>query len=343
MSRNHFRPILTTAATLVFALPLMGQATERVSLAGGRAVEVTVTRRGPDGARLELARGPIGGRETLRIIYPGDDIVYRESRPGTHRDRWSSEFRIREDGTFGGDDHDRRRSESGRRVRVTSMGSGTEASADLDIAVPAGTELSLFLAAGEITARNVDGKLLLDTHGADVTASGMKGDLDIDTGSGDVRVDGMTGPLRVDVGSGDVTLSAVRGATLDIDTGSGEIRETGVASDVLRIDTGSGDVLLDGLIAQDVNVDVGSGDIELGWTTDPGDLTIDSGSGDVTLTLPLNAGASADIESSSGDIDSAFEIQTTRIQRDALRGSFGDGHGRIAVETGSGDVRLVKR
>lgn len=361
MSRNHFRPFLTTAVALFTALPLHGQAAERVSLSGGRtaiwniagkvtigpgsgrSVEVTVTRRGPDAAGLELARGPIGGRETLRIIYPGDDIVYRDRDPGTHHDRWRTEFRVREDGTFGGDNYDRRRGESGRRVRVTSSGSGTEASADLDIQVPAGQEFSLFLAAGEITARNVDGKILLDTHGADVTATAMKGDLDIDTGSGDVRVDGMVGPLRVDVGSGDVTLSGVSGANLEIDTGSGEVRGTGVASAVLRIDTGSGDVLLDGLTAQDVNVDVGSGNVELGWTTDPGDLTIDSGSGDITLTLPGNSGAIVDFESSSGDIDSAFEISTTRIQRDALRGTFGNGLGRIAVESGSGDVRIVKR
>jgi lia operon protein LiaG len=361
VSRNYFHPIVLSALAAVAAPALLIAQTERVSLAGGRAaiwniagmvnltpgsgraVEVTVTKRGPDAGRLEVARGPIGGRETLRIIYPGDDIVYRDRDREMHGDRWRTEFRVREDGTFGGDNHDRRRGESGRRVRVTSSGSGTEASADLEITVPAGTELSIFLAVGEITARNVDGKILLDTHGANVSATGMKGDLDIDTGSGDVRVDGMTGPLRVDVGSGDVTLSSVSGASLDIDTGSGEVRGTGVASGVLRIDTGSGDVELDGLTAQDVNVDVGSGNVELGWTTDPGDLTVDSGSGDVVLTIPANSGATVDFESSSGDVDSDFPIQTTRVQRDALRGTFGDGKGRLAVESGSGSLKLVRR
>ena len=72
-------------------------------------------------------------------------------------------------------------------------------------------------------------------------------------------------------------------------------------------------------------------------------MEIGSGSGEITLTLPHASGAIVDLKSSSGDITSDFEITTTRIERDTLRGTFGDGKGRIAVETGSGDVRLVKR
>lgn len=359
MSRNSLQALVLTIATLATAsTPLIGQTAERVSLSGtrvaiwniagkvnlspasGRSVEVAVTRRGADAAKLELAKGPLGGRETLRIIYPDDDIIYADRMSG--RGRWSTELDVREDGTFGGDDHHGRGRE-GRRMRVRGAGSGTEASADLDIQVPAGQELDIYLAAGTITARNINGKILLDTHGADVTASAMQGDLLIDTGSGDVRVDGMDGPLDIDVGSGDVTLSGVKGRDLKIDTGSGDVQGTAVSSVVVKVDAGSGNVELDGLVSQDVNVDVGSGDVELGWSSDPGDVTIDSGSGEVTLTLPINSGATIDLESSSGSIDSAFEVTTNRIERDTLRGTFGDGRGRIAVETGSGDVRLIKR
>lgn len=358
MSRNSLQTLVLTIATLATAsTPLIGQTAERVSLSGtrvaiwniagkvnlspasGRSVEVAVTRRGRDAAKLEFAKGPIGGRETLRVIFPGDEIIFPDRQPG--RGRWSTEFRVRDDGTFGGDNDDRRG--AGRRVRVRGSGDGTEASADLDIQVPVGQDLNVYLAAGTITARNVNGTLLLDTHGADVTATTMQGSLHIDTGSGDVRVEGMDGALSVDIGSGDVTLSDVTGDELDIDTGSGDVTGRSIASGRVSVDAGSGNVELDGLVSQDVNVDVGSGDVELGWSSDPGDVTIDSGSGEVTLTLPINSGATIDLESSSGSIDSAFEVTTNRIERDTLRGTFGDGRGRIAVETGSGDVRLIKR
>ena len=362
MSRKSLQALnLTTITALAAATALPAQTPERVSLTGsrvaiwdiagqvtlaptsGRSVIVAVTRRGPDAARLEIAHGPIGGRETLRVIFPGDEIIYSDRDQVTGR--WSTEFRVNDNGTFSDDnDHGDRRSRSGgRRMRVRGNGNGTEASADLDIQVPAGQEINVYLAAGTITARNLNGKILLDTHGADVSATAMKGVLDIDTGSGDVRVDGMDGPLNVDVGSGDVTLSAVKGTTFEIDAGSGDVRGAAIASDVLRVDTGSGNVELDGIVSQDVQVDVGSGDVELAWAADPGEVGIDSGSGEITLTFPSASGATVDLESSSGDISSDFEITTTRIERDTLRGTFGDGKGRIAVETGSGDVRLVKR
>ncbi len=355
MSRIALPALILTA----FAAPVLAQTPERFTLTGprvaiwniagkvslqpasGRAVTVAVTRRGSDASELEIARGEIGGRETLRVIYPGDAIVYDM---GENRgNRWRTELRVRDDGTFGGDNWDRGRRSSGREVRVSGSGSGTEASADLEINVPVGQEIVVYLAVGEITARNLDGKIVLDTHGAPVTASGMKGELIIDTGSGDVDVNGMTGNLLVDVGSGDVTLASIRGGTLDIDTGSGEVQGTAVASDALNVDTGSGGVELEGLSAQRVSIDVGSGDIELGFTTDPGDISIDSGSGSVRLLLPAASGATLEIETSSGDIESAFQITTTRIARDAVRGSFGDGRGRIAIETGSGDVNLIRR
>lgn len=366
MSRKRISPIaLSLFVLLSIASRLAAQTPEQVTLSGtrvgiwniagnislragsGRAVEVSVTRRGLDGVKLTLARGTLGGRETLRVIYPGDQIVARMVGPDRPRmqtgGNWRTELTVRDDGTFGDDGYRRRGNRDGRRVRVSTSGSGTEAYADLDVQVPAGQELSIYLAVGQITARNVNGRILFDTHGADVTATAMKGDLSIDAGSGDVEVRGMEGPLTIDVGSGDLTLSDVKGPTLDLDTGSGDVRGTGMAADMLKVDTGSGDVALDGLIAQDARIEVGSGDVSLSWTTDPGDVDIDSGSGDVTLTLPANAGGTVDLESSSGDIESAFDITTTRIERDALRGTFGDAKGRIAVETGSGNVRLVKR
>jgi lia operon protein LiaG len=359
VSRNFFRTSLFAALALVATSPLHAQA-ERVSVTGtkvgiwniigkvtvtpaasGRAVNVNITRRGRDASKLTIEKGAIGGRETIRIIYPGDRITDISTDQYTG---WRTELRIRDDGTFGDGWGEGRNGNSGRRVIVGDRGgNGTEAAADLEVEVPNGQEIAIFLVAGEITARNVNGKILLDTHRADVSATAMKGDLDIDTGSGDVEVDGMEGPLMVDVGSGDVTLRNVKGSDLDIDTGSGEVSGTAIASDVLKIDTGSGGIDLAGLTAQQVAVDVGSGDVELTWTTDPGDVEIDSGSGSVTLNLPAASGATLEIETSSGDIESQFEIRTNRIERDSLRGTFGDGKGRIAIDTGSGDVELVKR
>ncbi|HEU4570303.1 MAG TPA: DUF4097 family beta strand repeat-containing protein [Gemmatimonadales bacterium] len=309
--------------------------TVRVERAAGSAVTVAVTRQGRDAARLELAHGRIGGRETLRVIYPEDRIVYPHGTNG----RWRTEVDIREDGTFG---DGRSRGSDRRRVQLVGSGDGMEASADLVIGVPRGQKVAIYLVWGGITASNVDGTVRLDTWGAPVRASAMAGDLDIDTGSGDVDVTGMNGALAVDVGSGDVTLHDVRGPGLEIDTGSGDVEGSGITADRLAVDAGSGNVDLAQVTTGDLKVDTGSGDVRVAYSADPGDADIDTGSGAVTLTLPDGSGATVDLETSSGDIESAFSISTRRVERDALHGSFGDGRGQITVSTGSGDIGLVK-
>ncbi|HEX5632239.1 MAG TPA: DUF4097 family beta strand repeat-containing protein, partial [Gemmatimonadales bacterium] len=81
----------------------------------------------------------------------------------------------------------------------------------------------------------------------------------------------------------------------------------------------------------------------LDLTTDPGDVSIETGSGDVELRLPASVGAEVELETGSGDIHTDFPLQVTRAGEDALEGRLGDGRGRLEIETGSGDVSLLKR
>ena len=116
MSRNFIRTSLFAFVALAATSSLHAQA-ERLSVTGakvgiwniigkvtvtpaasGRAVNVNVTRRGRDASKLTIEKGPIGGRETIRIIYPGDRITDISTDQYTG---WRTELRIRDDGTFG--------------------------------------------------------------------------------------------------------------------------------------------------------------------------------------------------------------------------------------------------
>jgi lia operon protein LiaG len=48
------------------------------------------------------------------------------------------------------------------------------------------------------------------------------------------------------------------------------------------------------------------------------------------------------MDTASGDIDTDFPLAVTRTARDHLQGTVGDGKGKISVETGSGEIRLLK-
>lgn len=307
----------------------------RVEAGSGTEVEVEVTRRGSDASRLQVESGPIRDRETLRVIYPEDRIVYRapDMRSGSD---FRTSLRVNEDGTFdGGWDGFR-----GRRVEIRSGGSGLEASADLRIRVPRGKSLDLNLAVGEATVSNVEGDIRIDVQAASVTTQGTRGKLDLDTGSGEVRVTDARGEIALDTGSGSVTLESVAGPRLELDSGSGRITARGVEVEELRLDTGSGRVSLRDVKTRELALDSGSGSVEIDLSSDVDRMEVDAGSGSITIGVPPSLGAEVLIETGSGGIDVDVPITMTRSGRRSLEGRLGDGRGRMAIETGSGGVRI---
>jgi hypothetical protein len=307
----------------------------RVESGSGSDVAVQVTRGGADAARLDVQSGPLRGRETLRIIYPEDLISLPDWGRG-----WNTTLRVRDDGTFGDGGSWRR---EGREVRITGRGRGLEAHADLRVSVPVGKRVALHLGVGKAFVSNVDGVILVQVASADVSAERTRGTLRIDTGSGNVDVRDASGEVSLESGSGDITATNLRGGRIRLDTGSGNITLTGAEATDLHIDTGSGDVTVTGAKGADLSFDTGSGNVNVALTATFQSLTIESGSGDVTLTVPPTIGAEAELDTGSGEIDlGGLTIQVRRLQEDHITGTIGDGRGRLSIETGSGNVRLVK-
>jgi lia operon protein LiaG len=348
------RLIRRAAASVFLLLPgiLAAQGVERYELTGdrvaiynlagnavveagtGSAVVVEVRRQGRDAARLDIQQGPIGPAQTLRVVYPDGDVVFAP-------ERWSgrTEIRVRPDGTFG-DGGDRR--ESGRRVRVSSDGSGTEASADLRILVPSGSEVSVYLAVGPLSATGVTGDLRLDGSSGRVTTERTAGSLIVDVGSGTVTVRGHQGDGLIDTGSGPVNVTGLRGDRLVVDTGSGEVTLADVVVDELNVDTGSGSVEGTGVEARAIMIDTGSGEVDLTLARAPETLTADTGSGSVTVGVPDDLNATIELATSSGEITVDFALQIRRWERDEVRGTIGTGAGHIQIDTGSGNIAIRK-
>lgn len=313
--------------------------TVAIAPGSGAAVVVEVRRGGADARRLTVEHGPLDGRGTLRILYPDDAVRY--DPPGGRGD-FQTDLRVRDDGTFSDRHWTRDRGDRGRRVRITSRSDGMEAHADLRILVPAGRRVALYLGAGAVTVRDVNGALRVDGHATPVTASGTRGELVVDVGSGQVEVTDAEGTVDIDTGSGGVTVRNVRGDVLRVDTGSGGVDATAVTVRRLEVDTGSGRVRVAGARAESVLIDTGSGSVDAELSGSPNDVEIDTGSGSVTLTLPAGYGATVDLETGSGGIELDFPVQVRRVERDHVVGTIGDGRGRLKVDTGSGRI-VVKR
>jgi len=299
----------------------------------GSSVLVELSLQGKDGARLGNKTFSENGTFFV-VTYPSDHI--KAPRMG-----WgSSSFSVANDGTFG--DRPKRGTLFGRRVRVDGKSGGLEAWCDMRIAVPKGQKITVHLGVGQLDASNVDGDIVLDTASGAVTVRGGTGPMIADTGSGDISVTDHEGDALLDTGSGTIKATDLRGDRISFDTGSGDVIAHGVSARKLDADTGSGGVELSGIAAPSLHVDTGSGDVRLGLAGDVDQLDIDTGSGSVTIQAPSSLGASLHIETGSGDIDSDFPLRVTKRASDTLLATVGDGRGHIVIDTGSGDVRLVR-
>ncbi|MDQ6828305.1 MAG: DUF4097 domain-containing protein [Gemmatimonadota bacterium] len=350
-----FRVAAALTATAVFAAAANAQ-TQSVSLRGdsvsiynlagrttieagsGSDVVIEITRGGADASRLDVKSGMVRGRESLRIIYPDDRIVYRQQDEDRgYRNR--TMIRVRDDGTFNDNDRD---GDRGRRVELSSSSSGMDAHADLKVLVPRGKRVALNLGLGDVNATNVNGDLSIDVAAATVVTRSTTGKLSIDAGSGRVDVSDATGDVNIDAGSGGSTIARVKGGWLKVDVGSGRVRLSDADVTSLSLDAGSGGVNASGIRSPDVKIDAGSGGVDVQLLSSPRKLDIDAGSGGVTIRAPADLSAEIEVETGSGDISTDFLIAMTGTSRRNLRGKIGGGSGRIHIETGSGGVRLLK-
>ena len=295
----------------------------------GASVVAEVTLHGKDAVKLQVENGLIDGRQTPRVIYPGDRIVNPE-----FGDHTTSTFRINDDGTFNDDKH------RGRRVIVSGRGPGIEAGADIRLVVPAGKKVSVYWGHGKASVTRVDADLALDAAGMPVSATGIRGSLSVDIGSGMVRVEGADAEISIDTGSGDVSLSGIHAKGVTVDTGSGEVTGNDISAESASIDTGSGNIQLGKFNAERVSLETGSGEVTVEIAGATRSLEIDAGSGDVSVTIPKALGAELSVETGSGGIETNLTMETSVRKHDELVGRVGDGRGRIAIETGSGTVSI---
>jgi lia operon protein LiaG len=118
---------------------------------------------------------------------------------------------------------------------------------------------------------------------------------------------------------------------------------TGADATALHVETGSGDVRVSGAKGDELSFETGSGNVDVALTALFQRMSIETGSGDVTLTVPPAIGAEVELDTGSGEIDlGGLTMQVRRLERDHITGTIGDGKGRLSIETGSGNVRLVK-
>jgi hypothetical protein len=180
---------------------------------------------------------------------------------------------------------------------------------------------------------------------APLVIDGMDGgSIEVNTVSGKARINARTPSLKVDSVSGGIEQAGHAGQA-ELQTVSGEILAPALGSSV-DLQTISGRIQASGGPWQKLTLSTVSGDVQLsGGLASGGSIGIDSMSGDVQLQLPANTSGALHASSFSGDLRSDFGTPTEPEHGpgSSLDVRLGDGHGKINVETFSGDLRVRKQ
>jgi hypothetical protein len=333
--------LLTADASAQERFTLAGRDVAIYNLAGalhitagsGNATEVEVRRVGSDASRLRIATGSIGGASTLRVIYPGDDIVY-SAREGHNSE---TTMIVAEDGTFG-------RSRDGRRVRISSRSrarrDALEAGADLVVRIPAGVRLLARMGVSETEVRNVNGAITIHNLTGSMVVRGARGELKLNTASGAIEIADTEGDLSVNTASGGVKIENARGNTVKVDVASGSITAAGVRAPTVDFETASGRIRARDIESGRVKMHTASGSIDADLTGKLETVDLGTASGSVNVRLPRDVDATIEIETASGGIDVDFPLKITQQRRNHVRGTIGAGTAQISISTASGGVRV---
>lgn len=142
--------------------------------------------------------------------------------------------------------------------------------------------------------------------------------------------------LEIEAASASLEVNNMTIREVELDTASGTCKFDNCSVKELDLDTASGDIRFFGSL-DILDCDAASASVYAVLTNVPTRMDLDSMSGDLDITLPEDAGFTANVEGLSADFSSDFDT-TTR------NGSHvhGDGRCRINVDAMSGDVIIRK-
>ena len=306
----------------------------RLESGTGRSVVVEVERAGRDAQRLSVRTDAINGVPTLRVIYPGDEIVAPDMEG-----RSQTTITVNEDGTFG-------RSRGGRRVRITSGRDrdGLHAEARIIVRVPAGVTVDANLAIGDMTATGVASDLDLNTSAGNISSERQRGKLNASTASGDITVATAQGDLFLETASGTVEVNGATSQRIKADAASGGIRLTDVTSQNIDVESASGSVRVVRARAPNIKASTASGSVRVDVDGEVRDVEISTASGSAEATLPADFSGEVELETASGNVDVDFALNVVRQRRNHVRGTVGQGgSARVSISAASGDVSLRRR
>jgi DUF4097 and DUF4098 domain-containing protein YvlB len=183
-------------------------------------------------------------------------------------------------------------------------------SIDVEIELPAGSDLKASTAAGDLSCTGPLGRCELKSSAGDISVERVTMDFDLATSTGDVRAGVVEGAAQIKNANGDTRIREV-GGDLAVNTANGDV-EVERAGGGVTVKTANGDIRIDNLQS--------------------GSLLAESGRGDIDVGVADGVAAWLDLDTGFGDVDNQLEA--------AQRPASDEQTVEILARTGFGDITI---
>jgi DUF4097 and DUF4098 domain-containing protein YvlB len=245
----------------------------------------------------------------------------------------------------------------GKTSGKTSSGSieakNIEGSADLDTSYGSikcrnitGDNIIVKSSSGSITAEIIKGTTQLTTSYGSITCTDMSGgDIKLKTSSGKIKLSNASfGDCDAHTSYGSIVSDELKGRSIKLNSGSGSISLTESSADTTDLCTSYGRITCRRITTNGITARSGSGNIDIICSDlTPGQIVADlvTSYGSIDFTAPQNFAGQVDLSTSYGSIRTSRPITVQgQISKEELKGTIGEGSGKLHLQTGSGSINL---
>jgi hypothetical protein len=189
------------------------------------------------------------------------------------------------------------------------------------------------------SAHSITGSLTLEGHVRDMTLSDLSGPVTLNGEFfGTTHLERIRGPIKFHTSRTDFQLARLDG---EVDISNGDLSTT-QAVGPLTLSSRNRNITLD-RITGDVSVTNRNGSIDLTSAPPLGNVTIENRNGSVNVTVPEHSSFTVQAETTNGDLDNDFSLQTQGTDtHKTFNGTVGKGGPLLRITTSQADVSLKK-
>ena len=210
-----------------------------------------------------------------------------------------------------------------------------------------GDQITVKSSSGSITAEIIKGSAQLTTSYGSIICTDMSdGDIKLKTSSGKIKLSNMSfGDCDAHTSYGSIESGELTGKSIKLHSGSGSINVTESSADTTNLSTSYGRITCRQITTNDITAKSGSGNLDITCSdSTPTEIIADlvTSYGNIDFTAPQNFAGQVDLSTSYGSIRTDRQITISgEISKKKLKGTIGDGNGKLHMQTSSGSINLI--